>query len=126
MSFGLIYAQTFHEPAVLLRSQGSCLAFLPWPLERTGLQTFVQQDKSVSFPIQGLNSIPASAAEQEQCIGERIQIELLLNQNGQTVYTTAQVSVTAGNIHPVSTGEVAQHDFRNRSTVSTVAASAPE
>lgn len=126
MCLWLVHAQTFHEPAVLLRSQGSCLAFLPWPLERTGLQTFVQKNKSVSLPIQGFNSIPASAAEQEQCIGERIQIELLLNQNGQTVYPTAQVSVTAGDIDPVSAGEVAQHDFRKRSTVSTVAAFAPE
>jgi len=96
VSFRLIYAQTFHEPAVLLRSQGSCLAFLPWPLERTGLQTFVQQDKSVPFPVQGLDPIPT------------------------------QVSITTGNVHPVGAGEVAQHDFRKRSTVSTVAAFAPE
>ena len=51
---------------------------------------------------------------------------LLLDKRSQPIYPTAQVGVAAGNIHPVGTGEIRQHDFRNRSTVSTVAASAPE
>ena len=36
-----------------------------------------------------------------------------------------KVGVTADDVHPVGAGEVAQHDFHTRSTVSTVAASAP-
>ena len=126
MGFGLVNAQPLHEPAILLRSQGSGLTFLPGPLEGTGLQTLVQQNKSVAFPIQCFDSVPASAAKKEQCIGKRIQIELLLNQRCQSVYPLAQVCIPAGNIHTLGAAEIAQHDFRMRSTISTVAASAPE
>ena len=126
MRLGLVYTQPLHEPAVLLWSKCPGFAFLPGPLERTGLQSLVQQHKSVAFPIQGFYPVPASAAEEKQRVGERIQMKLLLNKSGQSVYPAAQVGVAAGNIYPVCTGEVAQHDFNIRSTVSTVAASAPE
>lgn len=122
---GLIHPQALHKPAVLLHGQGSGLAFRPGPLEAARLQTLVQQDKSVAFPVPCLDSIPASTAEQEQGIGERIQIELLLNQGSQPIYPTAQVSIIAGNVYPVGPGKVTQHDFNIRSTVSTATASAP-
>ena len=126
MCLWLVYAQSLHEPAVLLRCQCPGFAFFTGPLEITGLQPFVQQDKTVSFPIQRFDSIPASSAEKKQRIRKGIQMKLLPDQYCQTVYPTAQVGITAGNIHPVGSGEVSQHDFRMRSTVSTVAASAPE
>jgi len=126
MRLGLIYTQPLHKPAVLLGSQCSCFAFLPWPLEAAGLQPLVQQYEAIAFPVQCLDAVSASAAEQEQCIGEWIQIELLLNKSCQSVYTATQVGITAGYIYPVCSGEVGQHDFKIRSTVSTVAASAPE
>jgi len=50
---------------------------------------------------------------------------LLLNQRRQSVNTAAQIRITAGDVHPFGSGEVSQHDFKTRSTVSTVAASAP-
>lgn len=43
----------------------------------------------------------------------------------QAVNTTAKVGVATGDVHPVGTGDVGQHDFKIHSTVSTVAASAP-
>ena len=106
MCFWLVHTQTFHEPAVLLRSQAPCFTFLPRPLERTGLQALVQQDKSVSFPVQCLYPVPASAAEEEEGIGERIQVELLLDKYSQSVYSAAKVGVTAGDIHPVGPGKI--------------------
>ena len=126
MRLGLVHTQALHKPAVLLRCQRSCFTFLSGPLKRTGLQSFVQQNKSIPFPVQCFYPVPASAAEKEQCICKWIQIELLLNKSGQTVDPTAQVSVTAGNIHPIRAGEVGQRDFKIRSTASTVAVSAPE
>ena len=126
MCLWLVHTQTLHEPPILLRRQSSGFACLPGPLEGAGLQPFVQQDKSVTFPVQSLDPVPASAAEQKQRVGKGIQIKLLLNQRGQTVYPTAQICITAGNIHPVGTCKIRQHDFNTRSTVSTVAASAPE
>ena len=53
-------------------------------------------------------------------------MELLLNKCGKTIYSTAKICITTGNVHPVGTVEVGQHDFKICSTVSTVAASAPE
>ncbi len=52
-------------------------------------------------------------------------IILLLDQSGQTVDPTAQVRIATGDIHLFRSGKVAQHNFKIRSTVSTVAASAP-
>ena len=123
---GLVNAQALHEQAVLLGCQRSGFTFFPGPLEAAGLQPLVQQHKAIAFPVQRLNAIPASAARQEQGVGEWVQIELLLNHGGQTVNAAPQVGITAGNIHPVSAGKVTQHDFKIRSTVSTVAASALE
>ncbi len=81
--------------------------------------------RSVVFPVQRLDAIPATAAEQIQCVGKRIQRELLLNQISQAVDPTAQVRITAGDIHLFCAGKVAQNNFKIRSTVSIVAASAP-
>lgn len=125
MGFGLIYAYPFHEPAILLWCQGFGLTFLPRPLEAAGFQTLIQQNESIAFPIQRLDSVPPPTTEQEQRISEGIQLKLLLNNRGQSVNPKAQIRVTAGDINPVSAGEIAQHDFSIRSTVSTVAASAP-
>ena len=125
MRLWLVYTQPLHEPAVLLWSKRLCFAFLSWPLETSGLKALVQQHESVSFPVQRLDSIPASATEEKECIGEWIQVELLLYNGSQSVYTTTQVSVATCDIYPVCSGEVRQHDCKIRSTVSTVAASAP-
>ena len=125
MRLWLVHTQPLHKPAVLLRCQCPGFTFFTGPLERAGLQPLVQQDKSVTFPIQCLDSVPAPAAEEEQCIGEGIQVKLLLNKGGQTVDPAAQIRITAGNVYPVCPSKVGQHDFSTRSTVSTVAASAP-
>ena len=125
MSLWLIHAQPLHEPAVLLGCQASCFAFLPGPLKAAGLQPLVQQHKAVALPVQSLDPILSSAAEQEQRIGEGVQPKLLFDKSGQTVNTKPEVGAAAGDYDPVCTGEICQHDFRTRSTVSTIAASAP-
>ena len=71
------------------------------------------------------DTIPPSATKQEQGVGEWIQMELLLNHGSQTVNPAAQVGVAADDVDLVRSREIAQHDFRIRSTVSTVEASAP-
>ena len=125
MCLWLIHAQTLHEPAVLLGCQASCFAFVPGPLEAAGLQPLVQQHKAVALPVQSLDPVTPSAAEEEQRVGEGVQPELLFNKSGQTVNTKPEVGAAAGDYDPVCTGEICQNDFRIRSTVSTAAASAP-
>ena len=60
--------------------------------EKNGLQALVQQNEAVTFPVWCLYSVPASAAEQEQCVGKWIKIELvLLPQTGPPAYTTGSL-----------------------------------
>lgn len=126
MCLWLIHAQTLHEPAVLLGSQTFGLTLVPWPLEYAGLQPLIQQEESVALPVKRLDPVTPSSTEQKQSIGERIQLKLLLNEGSQSVDTEAKIRIAAGNVHPVGSGEICQHDFSTRKTVSTVAASAPE
>ena len=121
----LIHTQTLHEPAVLLGCEHLCFTFLPGPLEAAGLQPLVQQNETVALPVQGLDPVPPSAAEQEQRIAEWIQLNLLLDRGGESVDPTAKIRIAALDVNMVGSGEIIQHDFTARSTASTVAASAP-
>ena len=75
--------------------------------------------------LQCLDPVSLSAAEQEQRIAEGIQGELLLYDTGQTVYPSAQVGIAAGDIDPVGSGEVAQHDRIAANICRSVSASMP-
>ena len=70
MGLWLVNAHALHEPAVLLRRQASCLAFLSRPLESAGFQTLVEQHETVALPVQCLDPIPAPATEQKQAVAE--------------------------------------------------------
>ena len=125
MRLWLVHTQTFHEPAILLRSQRSCFTFFPGPLEAAGLQPLVQQNEPITFPVQSFDPVPPSATEKEQRIAEGIQLHLLFDQGGKAVDTTAKIRVAALNENVVCATEIIQHDFTASSTASTVAASAP-
>ena len=98
MRLWLFHIQAFHEPAVLLRCQQFGFCFTARPLETAGLQALVQQQKSIALPVQGFDPIPAPTTEQEQRVGEWIQLELLLNHAGQTIDSPSEIGVAAGNI----------------------------
>ena len=122
----LFHIQAFHKPAVLLRRQHPGFRFTAWPLEAAGLQALVQQQKSIPFPVQGFDSVTAPAAEQKQRVGERIQLELLLNYAGQTIDSPSEIGIAAGDVDLVSSRKIIQHDCRTRSSMAVVSASAPE
>ena len=126
MGLWLVHTQAFHEPAILLRSQCPRFAFFPRPLEAAAFQSFIQQYEAVTFPVQCLDPVPASATEQKQRVGGWIQMELLLDKCRQTIYPAPQICIAAGDVYTLRTGKLTQHDFKIRSTASTVAISAPE
>ena len=66
----------------------------------------------------------ASATEQKESVGERILLKLLLNKSGQTIDSSAQVSIVVGNVYLLSL-EFTQHVFKMCRTISTEGASAP-
>lgn len=68
MCFGLLHAQTFHEPAVLLRRNLTGFFAVSRPLILAIFKPFIQQNETVSFPVQRLDSVPLSPAEQKECI----------------------------------------------------------
>lgn len=110
--FGLIDAQAHHQPAVLLRGDSPGFARAARPLKAAGLQTFVQQHKTVALPVQGFYPVAASAAEQKQGVGEWIKFELLLNNCVQPVNSAAQICIAAGDVNPICSCKIVQHDLR--------------
>ena len=88
---------------------------------RALFQPLVQQDEAVLFPVQALDTVSPPPAEQEQCVGKRIQFKLLLDEARQAVYAFTQICVATGNIDFICTSEVVQH--RRRSSISSLSCS---
>lgn len=105
----LFHIQTFHEPAVLLRRQHSGFRFTAWPLKAAGLQSFVQQQKSIPLPIECFDSVPSPATEQKQRIGKRVQLKLLLHDAGQAIDSPPEIGVAASDIDLVGSRKIIQH-----------------
>lgn len=88
-------------------------------------QPFIQQQKSVAFPVQCFQTVSSSSAKQEHGFLERIHLKLCFYDRGQTINSSTQVRVSAGYVDRAAAVKIVQHDFKIRSTVSMVAASAP-
>lgn len=71
---------------------------------RALLQSLVQQDEAIFFPVQALDTVSPPSAKQEQCVGKWIQFKLLLDEPRQTIYALAQIRVAAGDIDLICTG----------------------
>ena len=63
VSLRLFHIQALHEPAVLLRRQQPGFRFTARQLKAAGLQTLIQQQKSIPFPVQRFDPVPASPTE---------------------------------------------------------------
>jgi hypothetical protein len=61
--------------------------------------------------IQRFDPVSAASAKQEQRWGKWVQVELCLHGTRQTVDTTAQVSIAAGDVDGTVASKVVQHDF---------------
>ena len=125
MCSGLVNAQPFHKPTVLLWRQAAHLGRTSRPLEAAGFQALVQQHKTISLPIECLDSVTPPTTEQEQRCLNWIEGKLTLDDACQTIYATAQVGVPAGDVDGTCAVEVVQHDNTTLSIVRTVAESAP-
>ena len=71
---------------------------------RALLQSLVQQDESILFPVQALDTVSPPSAKQEQRVGKRIQFKLLLDEPRQTIYAFTQIRVAAGDVDLICTG----------------------
>ena len=89
---------------------------------RALLQSLVQQDEAIFFPVQVLDAVSPPSAEQKQRVGKWIQFKLLLDEARQAVYAFTQIRVASGNIDFVCAGEIAQHG--RRSSTSSLSCSA--
>jgi hypothetical protein len=104
--FGLFYAQTFHEPSVLLKRQSLSFRATSRPLKTAAFKPLVQKDKPVTLPVQRLNPVAATPAEQKERVCERIQLKLLLNKTGKAIDTTSEICVSAGYVYVVCPVEI--------------------
>lgn len=116
--------QSFHQPAVLLRSNTERLILTTRPLELTLFKSLVEQEKAIAFPVECFDSVGSPAAKQEQRVGTRVKPELLFNDSRQTVNPTAKIGVTAGKVD-LRSAEIVQHDFSALNIAVRVASSAP-
>ena len=76
-------------------------------LEDAVFQALIQKCKAVALPIQCFDPVSSSAAEEKQRVAEGIQMELLLHDSSQAIYSSAQIGIAAGNIYPVGPGKIA-------------------
>lgn len=99
--FGLVDIDTGHEPVKLSPGQISDLGLFPRPLvSAMHCQLFIDQYKTIRIAVQCLDPVPASATEQKQGTGCRIQLQLFLHDCAEPVNGFAHVGVTADNVDP--------------------------
>ena len=96
----LMDRQAFHQPLILLRRHIDDLGRIPRPLETAVLKTFVQQQKSITFPQESFDPVSSSAAKQEKRIRiKRIEIILMLDDPGETIDAISEISVACLSQH---------------------------
>ena len=93
---------------------------------RALLQSLVQQDEAIFFPVQALDTVSPPSAEQEQRVGKRIQFKLLLDEPRQAVYALAPIRVATGDVDLICTSEIVQHRRRSATSIFSCSASHPE
>ena len=81
---------------------------------RALLQSLVQQDEAIFFPVQALDTVSPPSAEQEQRVGKWIQFKLLLDEARQAVYAFAQICAATGNIDFICAGEAVPRHNRGK------------
>ena len=107
-SFWLVDIDTRHEPVKLSPGQISDFRLFPRPLVSSMYrQLFIDQYKTVSITEQGFDPVSASAAEQKQRTGCRIQFQLILHHGTETVNGFAHIGIAADNIDPFQPGDIA-------------------
>ena len=66
MCFWLFHAQSFHEPAVLLRGKLTGFFAIARPLMLSIFKPLIQQNEAVSLLVQRLDPVPLSSAKQKR------------------------------------------------------------
>ena len=121
--FGLLNAQAFHQPSVLLRCNASGLGSVPWPLKSAAFQPLVYQQKPVALPQKTFDPIFSRSAEEKQCFREWIKLKLPLDDCRQAINPTPKISLAYS--QEDLSAKFAQHNFIARSSAAMVASSAP-
>ena len=99
--FGLVDINTGHEPVKLSPGQIPDLRLFPRPLvSAMHCQFFIDQYKTICIAVQCLDPVPASATEQKQGTGCRIQLQLFFHNCAEPVNGFAHIGVTADNVYP--------------------------
>lgn len=73
----LLDGQPLCQPAVLLRGDLTKLAFVAGPLKFPGVQSLVEEQKSIAFPQKRFDPVCSSSAKKEEAVLVGIQIKAL-------------------------------------------------
>jgi len=93
MGFHLGDIQPFQEPCQLPVADLDCSGFLcVWPPESLAFQTAVKEPESVIVPVEDLDLVAQSIAEDKQVTGERVSLQHIHHQDGEPVNRFAHIS----------------------------------
>ena len=90
----------FKKHRKLRRSNlASCLGRL-WPSEASTLKALREQTQTAAVPVDGLDAIANSIAEEDQFPVKEITVEILLNDTRQAAKRLSEISGTAAKVYP--------------------------
>ena len=98
--FLLIDGKSLHEPAKGTGTKHLDIFFFSGPLKLSAFQTFVKQQKSISFPKKPFYSITSPSTEEKQDILLKgIQIKLRFYSTCKSVNTISEIRISTCNVN---------------------------
>ena len=92
-------SEAFQEPTKFLMGYLFHFISISRPLEAATFKTFIEKYKTISFPVESLQSVTFMAAEQEKIILKRIHPKILLDKSSKTIYRFSHVGITTGEVN---------------------------
>ena len=98
--------EAFHQPSEFLRCDVFHVVGFHGPLEATIFQSLIEQDKTIPFPVQGLEAVPSFPAKEEEVVFHGVHMEVFTDDGGEAVDGLAHVGITTGDVDFVRPGDI--------------------
>jgi len=98
--------EAFHQPPEFLGGDVFHVVGFHGPLEPTIFQPLIEQDKTVSFPVQGLEAIPPFPTKEEKVVFHGVHVEVFPDDGGKPVDGLAHVGISTGDVDLVRLGDI--------------------
>ena len=109
----LLQRQALHQPVQLPDLYSQYVFRSIRPDESALLKALVPQTESIAVPVKHLHHVTLPVAECEQMPGERIKLQIIRNQHGQTIDRLPQVSYSSGYVY-IYSRELREHGYLSK------------